>query len=80
MGIRLILFLFAVWVIYLFIRRALRNQRRDSSKTTPPAVDMVRCDLCGTHLPAPEALSRNGKHYCSRAHLKADREKTDKGV
>ncbi len=74
MGIRLILFLLAVWVIYYFIRRSLQKQRENrSNPPSPPAVDMVRCDLCGTHLPAPEALSRNGKHYCSLEHLKADR-------
>lgn len=80
MGIRLILFLLACWVIYYFIRRLLGNQRTNrSNDPSPPAVDMVRCDLCGTHLPAPEAVSRNGKHYCSREHLKAARDKTDTG-
>jgi len=32
---------------------------------------MVRCNHCGTHLPAPEAQQRNGKFYCSREHLLA---------
>ena len=81
MGIRLILFLLAVWVIFYFVRRALRNQRENrSSRPSHPVVNMVRCDHCGTHLPAPEALSRNGKHYCSREHLKADSDKTDTGA
>ncbi len=29
---------------------------------------MLRCDVCGTHVPGSEALTVNGRHYCSAAH------------
>jgi uncharacterized protein len=74
MGLRLILFLFAIWVIYSIVRHTLRRKRNATAlRTKRPEVDMVRCQHCGIHLPAPESLQQEGKHYCSREHLEADR-------
>jgi uncharacterized protein len=75
MGLRLVLLILAIWVVYSVIRRNLRRNR-NATHAPPekrPVVDMVRCQHCGTHLPAPESIQRDGKHYCSRAHLEADR-------
>lgn len=30
---------------------------------------MVACRHCGVHLPADEAITRDGASYCCRAHL-----------
>ena len=74
MGLRLILTLLAVWLLYVLIVRGIRTRRRNAQRTPPkPVVDMVRCKHCGTHLPAPEALRNSGRYYCCRAHLDADR-------
>ena len=65
-------------VVYLF----LRSYRRRVEAAPPPAAaakhgeDMVRCRICGVHLPKSEAVTSRGEIYCSKEHLKlADRER-----
>ena len=31
--------------------------------------DMVRCQVCGVHLPKSEAVTSRGEMYCSREHM-----------
>jgi uncharacterized protein len=64
-------------VVYLF----LRSYRRRVEAAPPPAAaakhgeDMVRCRICGVHLPKSEAVTSGGEFYCSKEHLQlADRE------
>ena len=79
------LLVIAVFIVfYLF----LRNQARKSSGMPPPhsspkqdssskhGEDMVRCGVCGVHLPTSEALTSRGDFFCSKEHLQlADRER-----
>ena len=65
-------------VVYLF----LRTYRRRVEAAPPPAAaakhgeDMVRCRICGVHLPKSEAVTSRGEIYCSKEHLQlADRER-----
>ncbi len=65
-------------VVYLF----LRSYRRRVEAAPPPAAsakqqeDMVRCLICGVHLPKSEAVTSRGEIYCSKEHLQlADRER-----
>jgi uncharacterized protein len=57
-------------VVYLF----LRAYRRRVETAPPPAAakqeeDMVRCQICGVHLPKSEAVTSRGEFYCSKEHL-----------
>lgn len=48
------------------------KHRRGSSRRSPPAektANMVRCDVCGVHLPESEAILSNQLHYCCEAHF-----------
>jgi uncharacterized protein len=79
------LLVIAVFIVfYLF----LRNQARKSSGMAPPhssskpgspskhGEDMVRCSVCGVHLPTSEAVTSRGDFFCSKEHLQlADRER-----
>lgn len=66
-------------VVYLF----LRTYRGRDEAVPPPAAaaakhgeDMVRCRICGVHLPKSEAVTSRGEIYCSKEHLQlADRER-----
>ncbi|MCG2595577.1 hypothetical protein LZ009_22595 [Ramlibacter sp. XY19] len=54
-------------------RLADRNARaRPPAPPAPPAAgpqDMVRCPVCGVHLPRPDAVpGTNGVLYCSQEH------------
>ncbi len=75
MGLRLILIIIAIWVVYSLIKRGMRlnaDQQNRQKNDTNEAEDMVRCEHCGTHLPLSEALQKDGRHYCCQEHLKAD--------
>jgi uncharacterized protein len=79
------LLLIAVIIVVFLVFRALRGPR-----DTPPArqpgpqptgrgEDMVRCRICGVHLPRSEAITSRGEYFCSQEHLRlADRGKADR--
>ncbi|HYJ19425.1 MAG TPA: PP0621 family protein [Burkholderiales bacterium] len=44
--------------------------------TSKHGEDMVRCRVCGIHLPKSEAITSRGDIFCTREHLQiADRER-----
>lgn len=73
------LLVIAVFIVfYLF----LRNYAKRSGEAPPPhsaskhGEDMVRCSVCGVHLPTSEAVTSRGDFFCSKEHLQlADRER-----
>lgn len=74
-------------VVYLVLRNYKRRidksgqppgQPQDSSKhgASKHGEDMVRCRVCGIHLPKSEAITSRGEIFCTREHLQlADRER-----
>lgn len=71
-----------VGVAAFLLWRTLR--RRAATPAVPPAASsppqspssaevqpMVRCDHCGVHLAASDALQAQGRHYCCEAHRAA---------
>jgi len=65
------LLLIAVFIVaYLVIQNS--SRRREVGAKQPPAKpeDMVRCGVCGVHLPRSESLTSSGEHYCSEEHLR----------
>jgi uncharacterized protein len=68
----------AVFIVVYLILRSYRGR----VEAPPPAAaakhgeDMVRCRICGVHLPKSEAVTSRGEIYCSKEHLQlADRER-----
>jgi len=61
-------------VVYLFFRGFRRDASiRDSARTSQPRnrstpEDMVRCGVCGVHLPRSESFTSSGKFFCSDEH------------
>jgi uncharacterized protein len=63
------LLLIAVFIVaYAVIRNS--SRRRDAGREAPPAgaEDMVRCKVCGVHLPRSESLTSGGENFCSEEH------------
>ncbi|WP_374048252.1 MULTISPECIES: PP0621 family protein [Thiothrix] len=49
-------------------RQSLKQKHQQSSGKITTNTRMVRCEHCGLHVPAPEAISQGGKHFCSLEH------------
>jgi uncharacterized protein len=62
--LKLLLLLLAVWVVLTILK-----QRRPPSPKETKTGNMVRCALCGVHLPESEAIFSSGRHYCSETHF-----------
>jgi uncharacterized protein len=68
---RIILVIVAVAVVLFLLRRALAATRRPDPPQGPAGAakgDLVACAHCGVNLPASEARSAGGRHYCSEEH------------
>jgi uncharacterized protein len=70
--LRIAIVLFGLWLVLRLIKRALAKRRSDSL-TPPPPADMLRCDYCGMFVPRSDAITVNGKIFCSGNHADADR-------
>lgn len=79
MGFRLILFLLVAWLVYIALRRSLARfeDKRGTENKERPEQQMVQCRTCGTHVPAAEAIERDGESFCCLEH--ADQATQDKG-
>ena len=64
------LLLIAVFiVVYLIIRSGKRRPDADAGpKPTGQTEDMVRCKICGVHLPRSESVTSQGEFFCSQEH------------
>jgi uncharacterized protein len=53
----------------IWLAKRYRSRGGRTEDATPrPEEDMVRCALCGVHLPRSESLMTRGSHYCSPEH------------
>lgn len=79
-----LLLLVAVFAIVYLVLRSYRGKsdlRAPAARQGPEGrgasahgEDMVRCLICGVHLPRSEAIASRGEIFCSREHLQlADR-------
>ncbi|UCH48254.1 MAG: preprotein translocase subunit YajC [Betaproteobacteria bacterium] len=69
------LLLIAVFIIaYMVIKSGAR--RREWPKQAPGSIaeeDMVRCKVCGVHLPRSESLESRDEYFCSEEHRRIAR-------
>jgi uncharacterized protein len=72
---KFLLLIALVIVVYLIIRgsRRVEHQQqppRESPSQRSPTTgeDMVRCAVCGVHLPRSESFISRGKFFCSDEH------------
>jgi uncharacterized protein len=63
------LLLIAVIVIaYAVVKNSSRRRDRQQPAAPPAPEDMVRCNVCGVHLPRSESLKSSGEFFCSEEH------------
>lgn len=70
---RLILLGLVIWLLFRLYQRFIKGRSSQKQGTRQIDGDMVRCKHCGIHIPESEAIKNGDHHYCSRAHLEADK-------
>ena len=60
--IRIILALFALWLVVHYVRRALARHRSSAEPTPDRPAPMLTCAVCGTHVPESEVV-RAARQY-----------------
>jgi len=65
--VRIVIIVLVLWVIVRIARTLL--QPRGGKKRVE--VTLARCDHCGLHVPAAEAIHDGGRSYCCEAHRQA---------
>ena len=72
--IRLVTVVAILWLAWFFFKRFQQNmlERKQSKKKETPVSNVKECAVCGVHVPETEALSHNGRYYCSIAHKSSD--------
>jgi uncharacterized protein len=75
--LKIIVLLFAVWLLSLIVRSSLRRMHRDAERQNSPrrqqdqvTQKVVPCARCGVHVPRAEAVVHDGKEYCSPEHAR----------
>ncbi len=66
--IRLIVIALIVYLVIQIFKRWAANKNAHSQRKQQEQ-NMVRCEACQLHLPEKEALQKDGKFYCSQAHI-----------
>lgn len=66
----LLLFLVVFFIAWRWktTRTALERKAQQKQAAAPAALAMVRCQQCGVHVPANDALTGAQGSYCSAAH------------
>ncbi len=67
--IRLIVIALIIYLLVQIIKRWAANKNAASLKQQLDQQNMVKCESCQVHIPENEALQKDGKFYCSQAHL-----------
>lgn len=71
MLIRILLLALGVWLIFVLLRQYRRSVDASSTAERELPQDMVRCAVCGVHLPKSESIERDGAHYCCEEHSRS---------
>jgi uncharacterized protein len=65
---RLLLILILIAIAILAFRRLKRSSSKPQARKKTTIGRMVQCATCGLYLPEQEAISHQGKYYCSQSH------------
>ena len=58
--------------LIIMVGKRLWQSSRPPARRTGKQGQMVQCAHCGMYIPVQEALSRDGRQYCSAAHRDTD--------
>ncbi len=68
---KILLFLLALFLVYLlFFKKSREQQVKQNDKNTPEEDIMVECPTCKVFVSKKEAILSNGRYFCSKECLK----------
>jgi uncharacterized protein len=70
---RILLIFILIAIAILAFRRLMRVSSRPQARKKTTTGRMVQCATCGLYLPEHEAISYQGKYYCSQSHRDGDK-------
>lgn len=78
--IRLVILVAVIWIVVWMVRRWLEQKAPRMSREhrhTLEGADMVKCAVCGLHVPREGAEQEGGRYFCSREHKKQALEESE---
>lgn len=68
--VRLVVFVLVFWAGWRLWQywQGFQNQRVEDQQGKDGHESMVKCQQCGVHLPASEAIKSGGHHFCCIEH------------
>lgn len=72
--LQLLLWALIGWIAFKFLRQQLNHPKNgeNPSRPNPTSTQMVRCHVCGLHVPQHEAVLAQGRYYCCDDHRRRD--------
>lgn len=67
--IRLIVIALIIYLFYRMYKSWSINKNLSSERRKELAKNIVACKICSLHIPENEAISLDGKYFCSKLHL-----------
>ncbi len=74
----LILAIVAIYMILRHFSTRLRQNADASGTDRKIPTDMLKCDYCGVHVPAHEAVRTEKHNFCSSAHRRSFEQQSPK--
>ncbi len=72
LNLRLIALLLLIWLLYRWLKPRLGKRKPSLTRQRGgnSGEDMVKCAVCGLHVPRGEALHEGQRYFCSEAHYR----------
>ena len=67
-----VIFFLAYYIFKKLFFSKSNGKSSDKLNSNPETQTMVKCHLCGMHLPQGQALLSNSRYYCCEDHLQKD--------
>jgi uncharacterized protein len=65
---KILLLAIIVWLLFLVIKRYVRNLHSGPAPGAPDSAVMVQCRHCGLHIPKDDSVIADGDYYCCEEH------------
>lgn len=69
--IRIIAIALVIWLIYRALRTRAEKIEQRKQNARPRVANVVKCEVCGLHVPEAEAVKSRGHFFCSPRHRDA---------